>query len=230
MTIQAFYRIVELMKNQLIEQVAKITSMIGSPARLKILQILAQSPRSVEVIAEITSETIGNTSQHLQKLLSLNLVTVRKEKLTRIYSLTSEKTALIIEELFNLAEVISKDFLKIESEITQSDLIATISLEEIFDEIKKNKAVLIDVREDHESKHTPVPFALTIPIEKIKEASKTMFKSKKYFLFCRGRACSVATDGVKFLRQAGIKAYRIKESPTTLINESKRRMLWQQSK
>jgi DNA-binding transcriptional ArsR family regulator/rhodanese-related sulfurtransferase len=201
-----------------INKVAKLTAMIGSPARLKILQVLANAPRTVEDIAEQTNETVGNTSQHLQKLLSINLVKVEKNGVLRIYTLTSTKTALIIDELFNLVDAISEKLYNTNKNENSLSSKSPLSISEVLDEVKKNKAILIDVRDEHESTHTPVPFSITIPIEKLNDALKKMSKNKSYYIFCRSRACTDADRGVIILKNLGFTAYRLNESPQVLID------------
>lgn len=214
LTLIVFYGIIEYMMkkktynlNNVFEKVAKLGGSLGSPARLKILYLIAQAPRSVETISDFTGEKIGNTSQHLQKLLNEGLVVVRKEKLQRIYSLKNEKVADLIENLFDLHECLSDN----ETEI---DNVASIN--GILEEIKNQKAFLVDVRDVCETKETPVPNALKIPIEELEAKVKELDKNKTYYLFCRGRACSLAKEGLKIFESAGLRAIKIKDSPITL--------------
>jgi len=67
-----------------------------------------------------------------------------------------------------------------------------------------------------ESGHSPVEGALAVPFGQLEEKLKTLPRGKTYYLFCRGRACPMATDGVRLLRSRGLKAFRLKESPVAL--------------
>jgi len=168
---------------------------------------LSQAPRSVDTISKMTGETIANTSQHLQKLLHEGFVIVRKEKLSKIYKLKDELISLILEDLFDLAEKI-KEHTEIESK--------PISLLSIVEDIQNNKAIVLDIRDEYETTQTPVLNTLSLPLESLAEKAKTLKKNKTYYIFCRGRACELASKGVNILQSAGLKAFRLKESPTSI--------------
>lgn len=200
---------------QLFDQVADIAAVFGSAARLKILQLLAQAPRPVDAISRTTGESVANTSQHLQKLLSEGLVQVKKEKLSRIYRLSDERVALMIESLFDLAEHLLP-------ELAESARVDAIDFGEALQELDLGKAVMLDLREDYETGHTPVEGAVSIPLATLKDAAQKFRKNKTYYLVCRGRACDLATEGVRILRSKGFKAYRLKESPAAIRQRARR--------
>jgi len=66
-------------KRAVYEQVARIGKAMSSPARLELLELLAQSERTVESLSRLTGLTIANASQHLQHLRRAGLVDARKE-------------------------------------------------------------------------------------------------------------------------------------------------------
>src|SRR5881397_3486549 len=66
-------------KARLYEQLARITKALASPHRLELIDLLAQSERSVEELAQEAAMSVANTSQHLQALKSAQLVSVRRE-------------------------------------------------------------------------------------------------------------------------------------------------------
>ncbi|OFZ15516.1 MAG: hypothetical protein A2X86_12720 [Bdellovibrionales bacterium GWA2_49_15] len=200
-------------KGQLFEKVAAIAATFGSPARLKILYILAQAPRSVDSVAQMTGESIANTSQHLQKLLHEGIVCVSKQKLSRVYRLSNEVIALLIEDLFDLTEKLSPG--------VGAEIDKTVTLASIADDLQSKRAFLLDVREEIETGHSPVEGAIALPIQILKEKAKTLHKNKTYYIVCRGRACELATEGVRILRSLGFKAFRLKESPSALRQKSK---------
>ncbi len=49
-------------KQSLFEQLARIAGALGSPARLDLLEILAQGERSVDQLASLTGLSVANTS------------------------------------------------------------------------------------------------------------------------------------------------------------------------
>jgi DNA-binding transcriptional ArsR family regulator len=53
---------------------AEVAKALASPARLEIVELLAQAPRTVEVLAGEIDQSVANTSQHLQALKRAQLV------------------------------------------------------------------------------------------------------------------------------------------------------------
>ena len=66
-------------KDQLFEQFARIGKALSSGRRLELVELLAQGERSVEDLAVETSQSVANTSQHLQVLRQAQLVESRRE-------------------------------------------------------------------------------------------------------------------------------------------------------
>lgn len=201
--------------------VSDLAASFGSPARLKILQILSQAPRSVQEISEITGETVANTSQHLQRLLSESLVAVKKEKLSRIYSLSNPRIALLIESLFDVAECVSQDFVKVDEKLKDESLQHPEDFENILRAVENKKALFVDVRDVYESEQSPVDGAISLPLETLKDSASVLQKNKTYFVFCRGRFCSMANEGVNILRSLGFKAYRVRKSAAIINRKGK---------
>jgi len=78
-------------KSDLFEQFARIGKALSSGKRLEMLEFLAQSERSVEQLARMIRLSVANTSQHLQQLRQVGLVTARKEGLY-VHSIGSPET------------------------------------------------------------------------------------------------------------------------------------------
>lgn len=55
-------------KYQLYDQFAQIAKALSHPHKLEILELLAQSERSVEGLANVAGLTAANTFRHLQQL------------------------------------------------------------------------------------------------------------------------------------------------------------------
>ena len=199
----------------LFEEVSSIAALIGAPARLKILLLLAQAPRSVESISEQTGESVANTSQHLKKLRDGGLLICEKSGLSRVYRLRDERTALFVEYLFDLYELTRPELASV-SRGEQVGEWSELSPADLRKSIAARKAILLDVRDEVENASTPVEDAVNIPLNELKASLARLAKSKTYYVICRGRACGRANDGVRLLRESGFKAFRIKESPSSL--------------
>src|SRR5256885_2655779 len=78
-------------KVALFDSLASVAQALGSGRRAEIVDVLAQGERSVEEIAAEISQSVANTSQHLQVLARAGLVRSRREGTRVIYRLASER-------------------------------------------------------------------------------------------------------------------------------------------
>ena len=62
------------LKKNLYEQLARLGKAAASPARLELLDLLCQGPRTVESLAHESGLSVANASQHLRVLHSARLV------------------------------------------------------------------------------------------------------------------------------------------------------------
>ena len=75
---------------------ASVAQALGSGRRAEIVDLLAQGERSVEEVASEISQSVANTSQHLQVLARSGLVRTRRDGTRVYYRLASER----VEELW----------------------------------------------------------------------------------------------------------------------------------
>ncbi len=201
-------------RQPLFDTVAGVAGTLGSPARLKILHVLAQAPRSVDAVASITGETVANVSQHLQKLRRVGLVVCRKDRLSRIYRIADPAVVLLVESLFDLAERLSPAFAEMDGGAAGED--RPVALRTVAVQIRRKRAALLDIREAYEADHSPVEGAIRMPLDDLPRQARSLARTRTYYVVCRGRACELAARGVKMLRAMGFKAYRLKDSPASL--------------
>ena len=62
------------LKDEVYEQIARISKAAAAPKRLELLDLLSQGPRTVEALANLAGITVGNASQHLKILRAARLV------------------------------------------------------------------------------------------------------------------------------------------------------------
>ena len=203
------------------EKIATIASALGSPARLKIIQILAQSPRSVEDLSNLAQESLANTSQHLQRLLRENLVVCEKKKTVRVYRISNPIVLKIWDDLQDLSQEIEPLLQIAEEKITNVDLTNSHNLESIFYSVNQNESVLLDIREPLEALATPITSALKIPLAELSNRLQELPKNKTIYIICRGRFCHFAGEAAKLLRDNGFTSYRLRESPFRIQQFSK---------
>src|ERR687884_1271129 len=80
-------------KDALFDAFASVAQALGSGRRAEIVDVLAQGERSVEELAGEISQSVANTSQHLQVLARAGLVRSRREGTRVFYRLASERVA-----------------------------------------------------------------------------------------------------------------------------------------
>src|SRR2546423_12006777 len=78
-------------KGALFDALASVAQALGSGRRAEIVDLLAQGERSVDEIAAEISQSVPNTSQHLQVLARAGLVRTRREGTRVFYRLASEQ-------------------------------------------------------------------------------------------------------------------------------------------
>src|SRR5690625_6905881 len=68
---------------------AAIGKALGNPTRLKIMNLLMQTERSVDELAEMIGHSAPNTSAHLKALQSAGLISRRRESRHVYYALAN---------------------------------------------------------------------------------------------------------------------------------------------
>src|SRR5881628_3858033 len=97
-------------KDRLYGQFARIGKALSSPHRLEILELLAQSERTVDSLATEIGLSLANTSQHLQALRQAALVDSRKDGLFAYYRLASPDVFELSKAIQSVAERRLGDF------------------------------------------------------------------------------------------------------------------------
>src|SRR5574338_1550490 len=80
-------------KAALFDALASVAQALGNGRRAEIVDVLDQGERSVEELAAEISQSVANTSQHLQVLSRAGLVRSRREGTRAIYRLASDEVA-----------------------------------------------------------------------------------------------------------------------------------------
>src|SRR5437867_6702416 len=91
-------------KNRLYGQFARIGKALSGPHRLEILELLAQSERTVDSLATEIGLSLANTSQHLQALRQPALVERRKDGLFVYHRLAGAEVFELSRVLRTVAE------------------------------------------------------------------------------------------------------------------------------
>ncbi len=199
-------------KDAIYEQLARVGKAVSSPKRLELLDLLCQSARTVDVLAELSNQSIANVSQHLQVLRAARLVETEKHGLYVTYRIGDDEVAAFFRALRHVAE---SRLVEIEH-ATRSFLegrgaMEAVDRDVLIKRVKKGDVTVLDVRPVEEYRAGHIPGALSIPLADLKRRLASLPKSRHVVAYCRGPYCVYAIDAVKVLRARGFKATRLDE-------------------
>jgi DNA-binding transcriptional ArsR family regulator len=83
----------------LVDLIAQRFRALGEPSRIRILECLRDRPRTVQELAQALEFTQQNVSKHLGLLLSLGIVSRRKEGGFSYYSIEDESVLRMCDEV-----------------------------------------------------------------------------------------------------------------------------------
>ena len=91
-------------KAALFDALASVAQALGSGRRAEIVDVLAQGERSVDEIAGEISQSVANTSQHLQQMRRAGVVAARRQGKFVFYTLSDEAVLDLLSALRRIAE------------------------------------------------------------------------------------------------------------------------------
>lgn len=197
-------------KDRLYGQFARIGKALSSPHRLEILELLAQSERTVDSLATEIGLSLANTSQHLQTLRQAALVESRKEGLFVFYRLAGAEVFELSKVLRTVAEGRLAEFERLVREHfgDRADAEA-VPITELLKRARSKKVVILDTRPASEYIAGHIPGAISVPVDDLKRRLQELTKGKEYVAYCRGPYCVYADRAVALLRANGRRAQRL---------------------
>jgi rhodanese-related sulfurtransferase len=197
-------------KDRLYGQFARLGKALGNPYRLELLDLLAQSERTVESLAAETAATMANISQHLQILRNAGLVTARKEGLFVHYRIADPAVSTLCASLRTVAERQDAELDRIVREhFGDRNEPEPVEMTELLRRARAGDVIVLDARPANEYAAGHIPGSLSIPIGDLQQRLQRLPKSKPYVAYCRGPYCVYADQAVAQLRAAGRRARRL---------------------
>lgn len=197
-------------KQALFGQLALIASAFSSPARLEILDFLAQGERSVDSLARVAGLSVANTSKHLQQLRQAGLVEARKEGLHVFYRMSGDDVLNAIAAIRVLAQsrLAEVDQL-IDSYLTSKDKLEPIQADELMEKASHGLVTILDVRPEEEFSQGHLSGAINIPLGELEKHLSEFPGDTEVIAYCRGPWCVLSYEAVSILRSKGIRARRL---------------------
>jgi ArsR family transcriptional regulator len=200
-------------RQQLLDTLAQVARGLGNGNRLELLECLAQAEAPVEALAQATSLSVANASQHLQQLRRAGLVTARREGRHMFYRLTDERIVTLLGLLQQIAE---SNLAEVERLVGQlfadaDGALEAMSRAELLAGLERNEVTLLDVRPAEEYRAGHLAGAMNVPIEALERMLDLLPQDKEIVAYCRGPYCVFSHEATQLLRQHGIAARRYAE-------------------
>jgi rhodanese-related sulfurtransferase len=195
-------------KAALFDGLASVAQALGSGRRAEIVDVLAQGERSVDEIAGEISQSVANTSQHLQVLARAGLVHSRREGTRIYYRLASERVGELWAATRDVAvRHVAEVSVLADEYLGDRDAIEHLSAEELHERLARGDVVVLDVRPEPEYRSGHIAGARSAPLESLD--SLRLPKRREIVAYCRGPYCVYADDAVRLLRERGFNARRL---------------------
>jgi rhodanese-related sulfurtransferase len=196
-------------KDDLYQQFARLGKALASPARLELLDLLAQGERSVEELAQEAALTIANASAHLQTLSRARVVSSRKEGLRVFYRLADPSIFRLWVALREAGEHQYAEIDRLVATYLQDRrTLQPISREELARRLTDPETLVLDVRPLLEYRQGHIASARSMPIDELSERLAELDPSRQIVAYCRGPYCVFADEAVSILRTHGFSAER----------------------
>ena len=194
----------------LFDALASVAQALGSGRRAEIVDILDQGERSVEELADEISQSVANTSQHLQVLARAGLVRTRREGNRVFYRLADDRVGELWAAVRDVAvrhvaevSVLADEYLGERDEVEQ------VSAAELEQRLARGEVVVLDVRPEPEYRAGHIGGARSAPLSALGSLAPKLPRRREIVAYCRGPYCVYADDAVRLLRARGLKARRL---------------------
>jgi rhodanese-related sulfurtransferase len=197
-------------KVALFDALASVAQALGSGRRAEIVDLLAQGERSVEEIATEISQSLANTSQHLQVLARAGLVRTRREGTRVFYRLASERVGDLWAAVRDVAVGhVAEVSVLAEEYLGERDGVEQVSAAELEQRLARGEVVVLDVRPEPEYRAGHIGGARSAPLPTLASVVPELPRRREIVAYCRGPYCVYADDAVRLLRARGLNARRL---------------------
>lgn len=195
-------------KAALFDAQSSVARALGSGRRAEIVDVLAQGERSVDELAVEISQSVANTSQHLQVLARAGLVRSRRAGTRVYYRLASDRVGDLWAAVRDVAvrhvaevSVLADDYL--------GEGVDHVTAAELEQRLARGDVVVLDVRPEPEYRAGHIAGARSVPLSALASAASDLPRRREIVAYCRGPYCVYADDAVRLLQERGLKARRL---------------------
>lgn len=199
-------------KDRIYEQFARVGKAVSAPKRLELLDLLCQSPRTVEALANEAGISVANASQHLQVLRAARLVEAEKHGFYVEYRVADDQVCRFFRSLRELAETRLAEIEQVtRAYLSERGAMEPVQSDELLRRVRDGEVTVLDVRPAEEYRAGHIPGALSVPISELKKRLAQLPKEREVVAYCRGPYCVMAIEAVELLREKGFKAHRLEQ-------------------
>lgn len=194
------------------DQLSVVGKAFANAKRLHIIELLAQSERSVDEIVRLTGLGLSTASAHLQILRASDLVRTRREGTRVFYRLAGEDVADLFAALGATARTHSADVgSALDAYLGTGGGVGQISRDALMSALAEGSVELLDVRPAKEYLAGHIPDAISVPLEELQARASGLPDAKTVVTYCRGAYCVMAHDAVTLLGSVGRDALRLED-------------------
>ncbi len=185
------------------EELARVGKALATPARLRMLDLLRQGPRTVEALADAAGLSVANSSQHLQLLRAARLVLSERRGQHVEYRLASEDVSRLFVALRGVAESLLPEMERLRRALS---VLSPAERAPLLSRVRRGEVTLLDVRPAEEYRAAHLPGARSIPLEQLRARLGDLPRDREVVAYCRGPYCPLALEAVEILAAAGFRA------------------------
>jgi rhodanese-related sulfurtransferase/DNA-binding transcriptional ArsR family regulator len=199
-------------KDALYAQFSRLGKAVSNPKRIELLELLAQTDRSVDELAAASGMDFGNTSAQLQVLSRARLVEGRRQGKRVIYRLVDEGVSRFLAALRELSRARLVEVEQVVRDYFEArDHLEPLGSADLMRRLEDPATLVIDVRPAEEFAAGHIPGALSVPLGELKARIAQLPPAAEIVAYCRGPYCVLAPQATEILRQAGLRARRLGE-------------------
>lgn len=209
-----------IIKDSLYGQLARLAKSMAHPKRLELIDLLCQSPKSVEQLAEQSGIGMTLASAHLKELRQAHVVEAQKQGRQVIYRLASPQAASLLVTLRAMAAECLLEVKDVLGKINgPADAWIQTDGAALLRKARRGEVTVLDVRPADEFQARHLPHARNIPVAELAKRLREVPKSRPVVAYCRGPYCLWSAEAVALLKDAGYRAYSWPEGPADWLAE-----------
>jgi len=197
----------EFVEEGVYTQLARIGKVLGSPIRLRLLDLLEKGESDVDGLVSASGINLKNTSAQLQQLRAANLVETRRQGTRVFYRLAGPEVSRLLGALESCAETRLADLRSaIDDLLGDVDDLNPVGVDELKARIDDPGVLVVDVRSAADYARGHVPGAISLPAAELERKLGSLPRDVEVIAYCQGPYCVLSPDMVGVLRRYGIPA------------------------